>query len=177
MDIIKKYNILNLDDILMLENTDPDTKYRCSCITKCKGFTLLMRLVLLTYNYPDLCDAIEEYIILYPEEVNKVNDINWSPLIIAARNIGKFSNVNVIKLLLKYGANVECKTNYLVTSLMFLSQRSQSIKPLQLLLEYDATANIADYGTTSINYYIEKNNLEKTFVKPLNSINLLNKKN
>ena len=56
---------------------NPKEVFDCSSIIKSKGFTLLMKLVLLTKENLFLEDYISEYIINNPEEINKVNEKGW----------------------------------------------------------------------------------------------------
>ena len=60
--------------------------YYSSNYEKCKGFTRLMKLVLLSKTNPELVEQIKFYLLLFPEELNKQNEDGWTALMIASRN-------------------------------------------------------------------------------------------
>ena len=66
-----------------------------------KKMTYLMKLVLLTNKHPYIVNTIlDKYIQKYPKEMYKVNNIGWTPLMIAISN----GNIETVKKLLEIGS-------------------------------------------------------------------------
>lgn len=124
------YNILTLEDIIKLENTNLDIEYPCyEGYLYSKGFTLLHHLIILASKYPTLTIIIKEYLELYPEEINKVNTNGWSAL---RANYTK-NNIEIIKCLVENKADINIKNYYGKTTLMLYEQIPQkTIKQLNI---------------------------------------------
>lgn len=153
LEFIKSFGILSKWDFIELENTDFNKRYRCSKITKSYGFTILMHLVLLTHEYPELCTTIRKYCKKYPEEVNKVNTENWSALMIATRNICYKSNIKVVKILLENGAdpNIRTRNRDTVLTLSIVDINNKTYKLVELLLRSNISQDVKDFAILHIN--------------------------
>lgn len=137
-------------------NIDPSYEYDCSLLRKSKGFTPLMWLAKnanICSNFLTLAKKILEQ---HPEEINKCNEIGWTPLMLAARNASTTSNIEMVKLLLEYGADANIQNKDGWTALMLSASHSKtdsSIECVRLLLDHDADANIQDNnGWTALNF-------------------------
>lgn len=147
MDLIKNCD-LSSKDLMKLESINEYKKYKCSKITSCNGFTLLMHLVKLTHKYPSLCTNIKEYCEKYPEEVNKVNKNGWTALMIATRNIGYKSNISVVKILLENGADPYMKTHGGNTALCMslININKDTCQVINLLLQFGEFLKISEFS-------------------------------
>lgn len=167
--IIKKVNITNDEDIKMLKDASLDTVYDCSNNTRSAGFTLLMKLILLERYYASkssiinimrgesLCYIIKKYIALHPEEVSKVNDKNWTPLMLTI-STAKTCNIEIIKLLLKYTSNVNAMNNRNCTALVLsaIYNPKNCATVVKILLKHGADIDIANIkGWTALMIAIE----------------------
>lgn len=95
MDSYIKANILDPEDIKRLYRNDGDT--------------ILGKLLLLTRQYPNLCNIIEDYCKLNIIEVNKYS--GWyTPLYIAAVQCNPKHRIYLMQILLKYGANLNMRS-------------------------------------------------------------------
>ena len=124
---------------------DPNKEYWCSPFVKSKGFTKLMKLVLMGDKY---LDEIKKELLINPSTINIKNDKGWTALIISARNTNTKSSNTIIKLLLENKANINDKNNYGITALMYACENyrtTSSEQTVKLLLEYDT--NIDDTAT------------------------------
>src|SRR5271166_3511120 len=101
------FDIFNLDD-----------EYKCSRCTNLIGFTLLMELVMRARK-EGVMDYLKSYIsTLTKEELDKKNTDGLTALMLAARNSNKYSNVDVLQMLLESGANPNLQDNEEWTALM-----------------------------------------------------------
>ena len=152
-------------DELKLNEINPDKKYLCSKYTKSTKFSVLMKHAL-QGHYVHIKNNIEQikqlnkfcYLennnLLLDSVVNQQNSDGWSPLILASRNSSLTSNIETVKLLLDYKADVNLKINYGSTSLIFASRNASTdsnIETVKLLLDYKADVNLkTDDGWTSL---------------------------
>ncbi len=83
---------------------DPNQTFVHWCNLKSTGWTLLMKLVVLSNSNPEL---LTQYIKngVSKEELNKTTSSNWTALIIACFNVNQFTSINTIELLINYGAD------------------------------------------------------------------------
>src|SRR5580700_4757194 len=102
---------------------DPNKEYWCSPLTKSKGFTKLMKLVLMGDRY---LDEIKKELLINLSTINIKNDKEWTALMISARNTNTKSSNTIIKLLLENKANINDKDNFSCTSLMMASRNSNT---------------------------------------------------
>lgn len=148
MELVRRVAICE-DELRMLENNDLDAVYACARITACGGFTLLHKLVLLTKKYPELNDVIKEYIAFYPEEINKVNELGWSALHLAARNSNIKSSNETVRILLQNGAIIDAQLIAGHAALMLASMytnNDSNIETVKLLLDNDVTIDMQNNG-------------------------------
>ncbi|BCS83644.1 putative ankyrin repeat protein [Cotonvirus japonicus] len=113
----------------------------CSTIT-CKKNTKLMYYV--TYNQYFDIDIIENYIKQNLHEINKINNYGWSALSIAVINDSIANNIQIIKLLIKYGANVNIISENSWSMLMYAiyyNNKDNNINIIKLLIENGANIN------------------------------------
>lgn len=93
MEFVTSYNILSKDDLSVLQM--PSHK------------TILMKLVTLTNKYPALNKVIEDYIRLFPDEVNIITR-DWPAIFYAVEKFRR-SSIKTIQILLKNGAHVNIR--------------------------------------------------------------------
>src|SRR5580693_8606807 len=120
---------------------DPSKEYWCSPFSKSKGFTKLMKLVLMGDKY---LDEIKKELLINPSTINIKNTEGWTALMISARNTNTKSSNIIIKLLLEHKANLNDKTNYGRTTIMLVSScsnKNSSNETVKLLLENKANIN------------------------------------
>ena len=120
-------------------NQAPDKykTYYCSPFTQSRGFTLLMKQILLYKKYPDIK--------LDFSKINKKNKEGWSALHIACRNSNTFSSTEIVKLLLENGADVNITTYERWPALMYAcvnATKDSNNETIKLLLENKADVNI-----------------------------------
>ena len=138
----------------LLVPPDPNVEYECALNTKSKGFTLLMKLVLLTKEYLFLEDHIIKYILDHKEELNKQNEKGWSALMLACIFSKTKSTENTIKILIDAKVNVNLKDNVESTALMKACRNSNTYsteKTVKMLIDAGADLNLKDNdGWTSL---------------------------
>jgi ankyrin repeat protein len=121
-----------------LNPPNPDTEYYGSKFTKCKGWTLLHKLVF----FPDL---LQDYLSRNPRvDINVKNIKGWTPLALACRNSNTDSNVKTVKFLLDNGADINVNDNIGRTPLMYAcrySNTGSNVETVQLLLDNGADVN------------------------------------
>jgi len=113
----------NLD---IYKGPDPNIEYFCSNDAKSKGFTLLMKWVLLTKKCPHLNEKIKNYIKSHPKEINKKNEKGWTALMLASLNSRNKSNEETVKILIDAQCNLNLQNNNGWTALMMASRCSGS---------------------------------------------------
>lgn len=111
---------------------DPNTIYSCYDI-KSKNYTHLHKCVMRVDEYTFLVDYIDEYLQVFPDDIDKRNSDGWTPLMIASDAI--------VEILLKHGANVNAQSNDGLTALM-ISIVHGSEKKVKILLENHSDVNI-----------------------------------
>ena len=116
---------------------DPNREYYCSDITRSTGFNSIMKYTLLgQHNLLEQC--------LTTDNVNHTNTKGWSSLMLACRNSNATSNIETVKLLLKYKADVNLGNCDEQTPLMASCQyfnTQNSIDIVKLLLDHKANVN------------------------------------
>jgi ankyrin repeat protein len=121
-----------------LSPPNPDTEYYGSKLTKCKGWTLLHKLVF----FPDI---LQDYLSINPRsDINAKNINGWTPLALACRNSNTDSNVETVQLLLDNGADVNSKNNEGWTPLALACRNSNTdsnVETVKLLLDRGADVN------------------------------------
>lgn len=124
-------------------------KYESSHLNKC---------VTNTKKYPFLNEYIEEYLKLYPEKINVLNDVKNYPLNLASSLSRDHSTLKTIEILLKHGANTEVKDYHGRTPLFnaVWDPNDRSTKEtIEILLKCNANPNAVDeLGNTMLSYSI-----------------------
>lgn len=158
MEIIRKANILDQKDLLLLENHNLDEKYGIERIGIYNKNTRLMLLINFLNKYPHniINNIIKEYITLVPNEINKVNGGGFTALKICSVN----HFVNTAEILLKNGFDVNTKDERYATE-AYIAQ-CVDLNITKLLIEYDANIDFKK---------------KYTEVKILKDIAILNTKN
>ncbi len=123
---------------------DPNVEYECDPYTKSRGFTLLMKMVLLTKEYPELNNTIKEYIINNKEELNKQNERGWTALMLVCRNIRTKSSEDTLKVLIDAGCDLNLKDiNNGWTALMY-SCKYSSRNTVKMLIDAGCNLDLKD---------------------------------
>jgi ankyrin repeat protein len=132
-----------------LNDNNYDIEYKCISYITSKGFTKLMKLVMLIKEYPELQKEIEKVINENPEEINKQNNYGFTALTLAAINSNNLSNIETVKLLLNH-TNIDVNIRDIDgwTTLMRVSKYSNTysnIDTVKLLLDHpNIDVNIQD---------------------------------
>lgn len=137
-----------------------EKEYDCSPYTRASRFTPLMHNIL---NDDDLKKEYLKYI-------NMKNSSGWTALMIVARNSdGNWSSKcsdELVKRLLKEGADPNIKTEYGATALMFAARNTRAgstENTVQILLNNGADPNIQDKdGTTALMFAAKYANIYST---------------
>src|SRR5271166_1002678 len=136
-----------MEDNSIFDIPDLNKEYQCSRYTNSTGFTLLMKLVMRTRK-EEVMDYLKSYIpTLTKEELDKKNTHGWTALMLAARNSNEYSNVDILRMLLKNGANPNLQNNYGHTALMMASSYSNTdsnMETIKILLKNGANPNLQD---------------------------------
>lgn len=131
--------------------------------------TLLHSCVLLTYEYKFLNEYIDEYLNLYPNQIDIQNAKGETALMVATFHSGSYSTIETVKILLKHNANVNIQDGCGWTALIHSVYYSDSTKnTTKLLLEYDSDINIHNVcGNTALMCYIlyHHRNMSKKIIK------------
>jgi len=129
------------------QEPDPNIEYKCSDNTISKGFTLLMKWVMLTKEHPELHDKIKEYIRDRPKEINKQNEKGLTALMMASRYSNGDSTENTVKMLIEAEANVDLQNNDGWTALMLASRNSKTESTentVKMLIEAKSNVNLQE---------------------------------
>lgn len=127
----------------ILDTYDANAQYPCSLLSTCGGFTKLMFLVMHTREYPEL----HSYIGSYVDMIDIQNDFGWTALMLASRNSSSESTEETVKILLKFGANVNIQDRNMNTALIYASFRSNdgsTYGTVKLLIDYGADPTLVD---------------------------------
>jgi ankyrin repeat protein len=120
---------------------DKHNEYMCSKFVNSTGFTILMKLVMRTKEYPNL----NNYICKHIDTINDTNKKGWTALMLACRNANVYSNLDTVRILLKHGANLNLSNGSGWTALMLASRHSNTdsnLDTIKILLEYGANLNL-----------------------------------
>lgn len=104
-------NIKDVTNLLLLTNKDPKDIKK---FNQNDGNTTLVKLLLLTKKYPDICNMIDIYCKSNLVEINiyNHNKPTYSPLYAAAMLCKKKHQLMLMSILLKYGADINMKPYY-----------------------------------------------------------------
>jgi len=136
---------------------DINTEYYCSPTTRSTGFSLLMKLVLMANKQPTAIPIIEN-LIKDPTELNRVNNIGWSALIIACRNSGTYSNNYVVQILVNAGSDVNAEDHQGYTALM-LASISSTVETIKMLINAGADVNHTNNYQKSALHIVIRNSM------------------
>lgn len=90
---------------------DPNISYQCDNLHVSRGFTHLMKLILMVNKHPDAMPIIRS-LLKNSDEINKQNTLGWTALSIACGNITLFDDITIIKMLINAGADVNISKEY-----------------------------------------------------------------
>ena len=155
---------------------DPQTQYKCYGKNYSKGFTKLMKFVLLTKEYPELLTNIKELVennnnkpkgllsTLFNIDkslLNKQNDIGMTALMLAVLNVNTCSTIDTVQLLLNLGANVNLYMHYSNETALTMCQNTETMR---LLINYNINLNwklyLGDYvDYTALMYFSINGNM------------------
>jgi len=144
--------------------------YACDNETSCSYFSKLMWLMI-QENLYDKREAIIARAVTCPEEINLPNELGWTPLHIACRNMFELNLFWMVKFLLDNGANVDQTNKNGDTALMMILKTIQydctrdRIDVIKLLLGAGADINKTNNnGWTPLFFainYLKSNNTEE----------------
>lgn len=150
---------------------DSNKVYYCGSNIKATGFTLLMKYVLI-FDEKQIAyylDSIKNV----SQIINQSNSIGWSALMIAIFNTTKSKNINIVKCLLNYKANVNHKSNYNDTPIIITSlKRHCRYDILKLLIDNSADVNAVEHNNCNAFHNIF-GSLQDSTENNLNCIELL----
>ena len=72
---------------------------------KHSGFTVLMALVMQSLKKPETNKIIKSYVKEHPDQINKQCGLNLTALMLAVRNCGIFTTIDVVNILIESGAD------------------------------------------------------------------------
>ena len=136
------------DDEDICDIPDLNKEYYYTFNFKCKGFTLLMKLVLLTKKNPELVSQIAQYLTEFPGEINEQNEYGWTALMIACRNSTSFSSGETIKMLIGANANLNIQNKDGWTALI-ISSVLRETSTVIMLVESDLNIR-TNFGSTAL---------------------------
>ena len=146
--------IKNENELEHLLIDDSDSLYECNIEYYSSGFTHLHKCVIMTKKFTFLNEYIDEYLNLYPEEIDVKNNLGFTALMLSVVNSNNNSSNKTVKILLKHGANINVKDNCGCTPLINSVCSSKDYitdKTIEILLNNNADINIQDnYGNTAI---------------------------
>ena len=125
----------------IFENYNYENNYYYSPTTFCNHFNKLMYLIINIdkmknqYIFSDhtIYEIIEEHIKKNNNEINEKNSKGWTALMIAARCSNYNSNIETVKLLLDYGADINLFENQGRTVLMLAARYSNSCNNIETI--------------------------------------------
>lgn len=136
----------------LLKKFNPNKQYCCisRLYSISGGFTELMFLLLNIDKLSNPIGVIKKYLLNHPEEINKENNIGWTPLMLACIK----SSAKIIKILLKSGANINVKgkrneTPLFIAGWYYIGNYNEQPIVVQLLI--NAGADISWLNCTDMN--------------------------
>ena len=107
----------------------------------------LHKCVILTKEFPQLNEYIDEYLKLYSNTINNKDFGGRTPLILASMYSNYYSSDETVEILLKHNADINFQNNKGQTALMLSCQSSNvksTVKTVTVLLKYGANVNMQD---------------------------------
>ena len=157
-----------------ISDPDPNIEYPCSQYTNSKGFTKLMKLVMMTGKNPDIIIDIKNMIKHNKNMIDIKNEKGWTALMIAARNSNTVSNIETVKILIDAGADLNLKNNRQSTALMLANDYigDSSEETIKLLIETGADINgLGGYDTYQTIKMHTEYQIKLTEIKTIKKIN------
>ncbi len=159
------------DGICFFADPDPNEEYWCSRYVKSKGFTKLIKWVLLTKKHPFLEKKIKSYLKKHPEEINKQNEEGHTALMLASFNTNVCSTENTVKILIDGGADLNLQDKFgqspFSACLPYIGNDSTE-NTVNILLEAKIDLNIQSiYGNTVLMHIIFCHNGPENIIKML----------
>ena len=147
MDEIDIFNQFDDEDI----NDKPsiEKEYYCTHNILSSGFTLLMKLVLLTKKNKEAFFLIGNLLNENPATINQQNNEGWTALMLAVRNSNTCSTENTVEILINMGADLNLQDNNGATAL----GHSQIIKEnniFKMLVDAGADVNLQNIDGLSV---------------------------
>ena len=114
----------------------------------CINVVLIINLLVLKVTeYPVINKYLPQYLCNNSQELNKVNNEDWSVLMLVTKNSNIYSNSRIVELLLKHKANINSQNNNRWSALMMVSRYSNTdsnSETVKLLLKYGADVNLQE---------------------------------
>lgn len=130
------------------------------------GSTHLHKCVVKTKSYPFLNNYIKCYLKQIQNDmcniINAQDKLGDTPLMVASKCSRSHSSIETVKILLKYGANIDTRGSFGGAALALAIEsipRCSTLNTIKLLIKYNVNVNIRDtFGRTPlmINYWFSK---------------------
>lgn len=116
-------------------------EYNCSPLTKSRGFTKLMHMVM-SMRENENYDELKEHILKYPNELDAQNEKGWTALILAVRNYKTCSTKETVMILVELGCDVNIQENGGSNALIVSWVDGVCVEIVKLLLDNGAKVNV-----------------------------------
>ena len=155
----------------MLEEFDPKQKYQCTPNTRSKGLTKLMFMVINARYFSG--QQVVDHIAANPLELNKRNKYGHTALFLACRNSSTISSIEIVKVLIQAGANLErgprCRTPLLVACRF--SATDSSLETVKVLISAGAKVNTQSHQKSPLS--VTCNSFSENWIHTLEIVKLL----
>ncbi len=134
---------------------NPKKYYQCNNYY-CLGQPPLMQMVETGYK-SNILEIIRDYVQKNPSELDRQNEVGWSALMLICYSSWLSKSVEIIKLLLELGADVNLQDTDGNSALMLICPRADTVKNsiIELLIKSGANVNLeSKRGHTSLSYVI-----------------------
>ena len=135
------------DDEPLQKEPSIEKEYICSDYTISSGFTLLMKLVLLTRKNKKAFSLAKKLINKNPNIINQKNDKGWTALILASMYSNYCSTEDIVKMLIDAEADLNLRDNNGLTILDMINDYNDSSTEytVKLLTEVNMFLNNSQY--------------------------------
>ena len=137
-------------------NYSYNKNYACSLTCESSKFTRLQYLLIHLEDFG--FDLFSKYLVANRREINRSNQKGWTALNIAARNASRPHYLDVMRLLLKYGAEKDGVDPDCLTPLMHAATKAgkdSNLEAMKILLEAGADVNAQRYNKSVLYRVIE----------------------